>query len=314
MPIRPIEHGIFASSGAAAGGGFAYFMGTGQDENYTYMTFIDKVAYADDSRSTLSATMTDGHKDANAMANPGSAAYCTGGENAGGVHKSTDKIAFSDDSHSVLTSELSANRYGGACLSNAGVKGYYCGGNQYPIVSTIQPLTFSTEAWSTASSTLNYSPLNPGSFNNNAVAGYVLGTYTGSTTQIDKMTYPGESVSTLTATLSPGGGYISGGLGDTGVAGYTYIYAHPYTGVQKVTFSTDALSTITATLTKIRYTAQTSATGTAGYWMAGNTDTANATDTIKRMEFPGETISTVSTVLSDAVTRATAATNELALA
>jgi hypothetical protein len=314
MPIRPIEHGIFASSGAAAGGGFAYVLGTGQNASGGFLEFIDKFAYADDTRSTLSATMDDGHKDSSSMANPGSAAYCTGGENLGGLTDETDKIAFADDTHSMLTSTLSDGFYGGSCLSNAGVKGYYCGGNKYPIVSTIQLLTFSTEAWSTSGTSLNYAPLTGGSFNNNAVAGYVLGTYTGSTSQIDKVTFSDDSVSTLSATLSPAGGYVSGGMGDAGVAGYVKNYGSPYTTIQKITFATDAHSALSATAIKSRYQAQTSATGTAGYFMGGKTDATDASAVVERLEFPAETVSTISAVISSGEHRASAATNELALA
>ena len=307
-----LNGGLF---GAAAGGGFAYVLGTGQNASYAYLDFIDKFAYADDTRSTLSATMDDGFKDSSSMGNPSSAAYCTGGENATvGLTDETNKIAFADDTHSMLTSTLSTGFYGGSCLSNAGVKGYYCGGNKYPIVSTIQLLTFSTEAWSTSGTSLNYAPLTGGSFNNNAVAGYVLGTYTGSTSQIDKVLFSNDSVSTLSATLSPAGGYVSGGMGDAGVAGYVKNYGSPYTTIQKITFATDAHSALSATATKSKYQPQTSATGTAGYFIGGKTDATNASAVVERLEFPAETVSTISAVLSAGTSRASAATNELALA
>jgi len=314
--ILPALFGIFASS-AGGGGGFAYYLGTGKNTSYTHVGFIDKFAYADDTRSTLSATMADPQRSSVAMANPGSAAYSSGGEDLGGLTKKTDKISFSDDTRSTLTSEMTSSTYGGMCLSNAAVKGYYCGGNVYPIIATVNTLTFSTEAWAVSGTSLNYSPLLGGSFNNNAVAGYAGGTYTGSTTQIDKVLFSNDSVSTLSAVLSPGGGYMNNGMGNTGVAGY-FVGPTTNTSIQKMTFATDAISTISATISAGRnYIAATSASGLAGYGMGGDGNSEvglNATAVVDRMEFSNETTSVLGTGLSTGTYYATAATNELALA
>jgi hypothetical protein len=180
-------------------------------------------------------------------------------------------------------------------------------------------LTFSNDTWGAhpEGTTLTYAPLLGGCFNNGDVAGYVFGTYTGSTTAICKLTYSSVTTAALSATLSPGGGYVEGGMGDAGVAGYGYVHGYPYTGIQKITFSTDAHSTVgTASMVQTKRGTLTSATGTAGYVMGGLDEgsTGNAFDLVRRFEFPAETISVITATLSTATYYAASASNELALA
>jgi len=74
MPIRPIEHGIFAG---AAGGveGFGYISGGSYyDPGQTGLATVDKFAFADDSRSTLGTGLSTSRKECAGMANEGSLA------------------------------------------------------------------------------------------------------------------------------------------------------------------------------------------------------------------------------------------------
>ena len=107
MPIRPIEHGIFAG---AAGGviGAAYFAGGHIPSTSTYVTTVDKFSFLDDSRTTLVTGLSSARTGIGGAANSGTAAYFAGGYAA--LRGSTvDKFAFPDDGqHWVLVCQRSA--------------------------------------------------------------------------------------------------------------------------------------------------------------------------------------------------------------
>ena len=71
MPIRPIEHGIFAS--AAGGVGGAAYFGGGSGTN------VNKFAFPDDTRTSLAAGLSVSRVDLGGCANSGVAIYFGGG-------------------------------------------------------------------------------------------------------------------------------------------------------------------------------------------------------------------------------------------
>ena len=124
MAIRPADHGIFASAVAALTGA-AYFAGG----TYPRSTTIDKFAFADDSRTTLSTGLSgDARNQLAGAANSGTAAYFAGG-NTGFPSAIVDKFAFADDSRTTLGTGLSGARYGLAGAANSGTAAYFAGGN-----------------------------------------------------------------------------------------------------------------------------------------------------------------------------------------
>ena len=100
MPIRPIDHGIFAASGAGAPGA-AYF-GGGQISGGTRQTKVEKFAYPDDTRTALGTGLSAARNTLAGMANSGTAGYFAGGYVSSGATDVVDKFAFSDDSRTTL--------------------------------------------------------------------------------------------------------------------------------------------------------------------------------------------------------------------
>ena len=86
------------------------------------------------------------------------------------------------------------------------------------------------------------------------VAGYVAGGYDGANISgIDKITFPADTKTTLTATLTSARSAVSG-FASSGVAGYAAGgSASGYlSGIDKITFPADTKTTLTATLTSLR--------------------------------------------------------------
>ena len=73
MPIRPIEHGIFA--GAAGGFAGAAYFGGGDPTT----AVVNKFAFPDDTRTTLGTGLSVARPDLGGCANSGVAIYFGGG-------------------------------------------------------------------------------------------------------------------------------------------------------------------------------------------------------------------------------------------
>ncbi len=130
MPIRPADHGIFASSAAGGAAGQGYFAGgeTGEASGAAaFKDTVDRFLFADDSRTTLSATLSAGRVQLAGMASP--VAGYTGGGTVYYASKvdTVDRFLFSDDSRTTLGTGLSANRNVAAGMASS-VAGYYGGG------------------------------------------------------------------------------------------------------------------------------------------------------------------------------------------
>lgn len=121
MPIRPIDHGIFAASGAGAPGA-AYF-GGGQISGGTRQTKVEKFAYPDDTRTALGTGLSAARNTLAGMANSGTAGYIGGGSHWPSYHTTMNKFAFSDDSRTTLSSGISPGRDGVSGMANSGTAG-----------------------------------------------------------------------------------------------------------------------------------------------------------------------------------------------
>jgi hypothetical protein len=91
---------------------------------------IDKLAYASESRSTLSATLATARSYVTGVSNSGGAGYFMGGALNGNPQSSADcsaaitKLSYSTDTASTLGGSLSISGYWASAVSNSGVAGY----------------------------------------------------------------------------------------------------------------------------------------------------------------------------------------------
>lgn len=245
------------SSGAGcANSGTAAYMAGGID-GATFYSDIDKIAFPGDTKTTLSATLTSGRYGHGAFANSGTAAYFSGGY-SGSWLNGVDKIAFSNDTKSTLSATLSPIRAYAQGLANSGVAGYtgpgYTGvGATY--TNTIAKVLFSNDTIANLSATLTVDGTDVGAAANSGTAGYWAGgaTSNGSTpvNSIDKLTFSGDTKSTLSATLTATN-HNNGGAANSGTAAYFaggYTSGTPVSRIDKIAFSGDTKSTLSATLT-----------------------------------------------------------------
>lgn len=151
------------------------------------------------------------------------------------------------------------------------------------------PPTYTTPAWVTP-------PAPPAA----GVAGYFGGGFNQATgtvlNGIDKITFPGDTLTTLSATLSAPN-YTLAGMANSGVAGYFgggQDFAGRFATVDKITFPGDTKSTLGAVLTEGRRALAAMANdGVAGYFGGGTSDTVGI---LEKLNFSTETLSVISAV------------------
>jgi hypothetical protein len=80
---------------------------------------IDKITFSNDSKSTLSATMSDGRRSGAAFEDKNTAGYI-GGDTDTSISATVEKITFSNDSISVLSATISVERNSNLGLGNGG--------------------------------------------------------------------------------------------------------------------------------------------------------------------------------------------------
>jgi hypothetical protein len=130
------------------------------------------------------------------------------------------------------------------------------------------------------------------------VAGYFCGGYDGTyLSGIDKITFPADTKSTLSATLTGGIAEFSG-FANSGVAGYVGGGVAPATDrIDKITFPADTKSTLSATLSSATQSMATYAnSGTAGYFAGGLS--GSFLSRIDKITFPADTKSTIAATLT----------------
>ncbi len=139
---------MFFNQGMANSGTAGYFCG-GFNSGVAYYSRVDKLAFSNDSKSTLAATLTSGTSRITAMANSGTAGYAGGGNTSDGSTylSNVDKITFSNDSKSNLGNILTATYVNGAGFANSGTAGYFAGGSfNSAVVSNMQKIAFSNDS------------------------------------------------------------------------------------------------------------------------------------------------------------------------
>ena len=107
---------------------------------------MDKFAYSNDSRTTVSSGLSQARSTGMGFANSGTAGYIGGGFQWAGsytYYDTVDKFAFPGDSRSSLSSGLpSNNKYAAAGFANSGTAGYASGGG-----ATIPARTTDVAKW-----------------------------------------------------------------------------------------------------------------------------------------------------------------------
>jgi len=133
--------------------------------------------------------------------------YFAGGYDAGAEVSGIDKITVPAETKSTLSATLSSARWGLSGMANWGVGGYFAGG--FPtsgLTSIIDKITIPADTVSTLSATLTQPRRGFGGMANSAVAGYYAGGNTHPWWEylsgIDKITFPADTKSTLSATLT----------------------------------------------------------------------------------------------------------------
>jgi len=141
MPIRPADHGIFASSGAGAGGA-GYFCGGITAAASGGVTTVDRFAFPDDSRSTLGTGLSAVSSDSAGFANSGTAGYVTNIAGGGAASDVVNKFAFVDDSRTTLGTGLSTGATDCGAMANSGTAGYVALGVISVNVTTVDKFAF----------------------------------------------------------------------------------------------------------------------------------------------------------------------------
>jgi len=186
------------------------------------------------------------------------------------------------------------------------VAGYIAGGRNDAGTAraTVDKLLFSNETRSSLGTGLDSAVQQAGSFANSSVAGYVVGGYSGTyLSRINKFTFPADTASTLSATLTVALRYNQGSFSNSGVAGYSVGGAGAsYTdAIDRIAFPADTKTVLAAVLTDTSAEASgCSNYGAAGYVFGGYNTAATVTSRIDKLSFPAETKSTLSATLTGA--------------
>jgi hypothetical protein len=302
-----IPLGILASSGGffAAAGYFA-----GGSVGGASINTLNKFAFPTDTRTTLSAVLSNSVQQAAGMANAKVAGYVAGGFTGSVTIATVDKFLFADDTRSTLGTGLSSNRRNISGLANSGVAGYTGGGlttNTGGISNSINKFAFPSDTRTTltdfflANSRQSYA-----SFANSGVAGY----FAGGTDQapvdrntVEKLAFPGDTKTTLGTGLSSVASSFKEGFANSGVAGYvgsgTFSDTR-VTTINKFAFPSDTRSTLGTGLSAARSNGTGMAdSGVAGYFAGGLQDGGDQT-TVDKFAFPSDTRTTLGTGLSSA--------------
>jgi hypothetical protein len=221
-----------------------------------------------------------------------------------------NKLNMTTESTSALSSTLSHGRGYTSGMANSPTAGYIVAGYGQPadgenlMQSTIQKLTFNTEARTTLANVLGVKHTNPASFSNNGTAGYVaagevfstvFATYSSS---IFKLAFSNESTSTLgvTSSISRSERFS---CSNSGTAGYVGGGSYALSGqMYKITYSNDSKTTISESYA-VQGAASFSNSGAAGYILGGEDNGDSDSTAIKKFLFSNETLSTLATTLNN---------------
>ena len=134
---------IFAGVGAAVRVGVAGYFAGGVTASLN-TAVINKLTFATESISSLSATLTVALGFPAGMANSGVAGYSAGGYDDSSVYTSgIEKVTFPADTKTTLAATLSPGYAYLAGYANSGVAGYYAGGDDGSVFSSQIILNYS---------------------------------------------------------------------------------------------------------------------------------------------------------------------------
>jgi hypothetical protein len=274
-----------------------YFAGGNNIINY--YSYIDKLLFNNESRSTLTSTLSQSVSTQSAC-NSSLSGYFAGGINGSYYYSYIDKLLFSNESQSTLTATLSQSicrQY--AC--NSTLAGYFAGGINSNFQSNIDKLLFNNDSLSTLATTLSHSVHLPSACNS-TLSGYFAGGNSGTQSFIDKLLFSEDSRTTLSAVLSHSidnqqscnsslVGYFAGG------------YCGPYQSyIDRLLFSNETRTTLTATLSQSLVWFSSCNSTLAGYFAGGDNIDSNSNiifqSFIDRLLFSDETRTTLTAVLS----------------
>lgn len=218
---------------------------------------IYKFSFADDTRSTLTATMSSTYAaDGSGFSNKAVAGYMH--HNGGGTARNIDKLAFSNDTRSTFSGTVRETN-GNAGFENNGVAGYMASGNTYdnPQPTDVAKFAFPTDTRTILTATRSTTGGFVAGMSNSGVAGYVSGglDFVTSRNYIDKFTYSTDTRSNLSLGADANS---MAGVNCTNVAGYfgggssNSQRSATYSNVRKVTFATDTVSAAASGLSTVR--------------------------------------------------------------
>lgn len=158
------DHGSLANSGTAG------YWGPGSHYDYSqlYESRISKLTFSNETRSILSAKLTNGWiTQYAACANSGTAGYWIGGNELGTQLSRIEKMPFSNDTISTVTG-LARVTMRAAASAKSGTAGYIGGGYEGSgyAISYIAKITFSTDTRTEVSNRLSTNKQDLGSFAN----------------------------------------------------------------------------------------------------------------------------------------------------
>jgi hypothetical protein len=292
----------------------AYFAGGYDGSN---LSGIDKILFSNDSKSTLSATLTSARSGGAGAANSGTAAYFAGGVLSWPTFTDgIDKIAFPADTKSTLSATLSTAVSSLGGFANSGTAAYFLGGYDGAFLSRIDKIAFSADTKTTLAATLSVTRAYIQGCANSGTAGYITSGYGGAyQNNINKLAFSNDTVSVPSATMTIDG-TDSSAAANSGTAGYWAGGASSNGSslrdiIDKVAFSNDTRTTISAVLASAKYMMGGCAnSGTAAYWAGGTSPLINL---VQKLAFSGETRTTLSATLTSARQSVAAAANSGAL-
>lgn len=235
----------------------------------------------------------------------GIAGYFMGGSLSSGVTSAVDKFTFASESRSSLGTGISTVGSVGTGFANRGVAGYAAAFYDTAYRTTVDKFSMTNDSRTTLGTGLSIARTTSNSYANDEVAGYVSGGeingFNVNTNSINKFAFPSDTRSNLSATVSTANALASGGMQNTGVAGYAQL-GHTASGavatVDKLSFTAETNSALGTGLSQARaYSGTMSDDGVAGYVAGGRNFTTNYT-TVDKFAFPSDTRSTLGTGLA----------------
>ena len=200
----------FSNSGTAGyiGGGWSSTGSAAIDK-------VDKFAFSNDARSTLSDTLVAAVSYIAGMANSGTAGYATGGLASANLSR-VEKLPFSTDTFSTLGTGLATAVRLPSAMANSGTAGYVGGGYASAMIDDVDKFAFSDDSRSTLGTGLSNNNQAGVGMANTGVAGYFAGGV-GLGSAIDKYAFADDSRSSTT-TLSGSRSYMSAAANEGALA------------------------------------------------------------------------------------------------